>query len=106
MHITPELVRHLERLAALRLSAEARTRMCADLERIVDYVRQLEGLGALDVEPTRHGTATPPQRLRPDAVQASLPRDAILANAPERRDGFYCVPRFVGADTAREDGDS
>lgn len=106
MHITPELVRHLERLAALRLSAEARERMCADLERIVDYVRQLEALGPLDVEPTRHGTLAPAQRLRRDAVQPSWPRDAILANAPESRDGFYRVPRFVGDEAKHEDGDS
>ena len=30
------------------------------------------------------------------AVRPSLPADAILANAPDRRADFYRVPRFVG----------
>lgn len=95
MEITARLVRHLEALAALRLDAEERTRLGAQLGRIVEYVRQLQAIDVEDVPPTTH-VLDLPQPLRPDAVQPSLPVDAMLANAPDRRGDFYRVPRFVG----------
>jgi aspartyl-tRNA(Asn)/glutamyl-tRNA(Gln) amidotransferase subunit C len=36
------------------------------------------------------------QRLRPDAVTEVIDRDAIQANAPAVRDGFYLVPKVLG----------
>ena len=95
MKIDASLVQHLESLAALRLDAEERARLGAQLGRILDYVRQLEALDVEDVPPTTH-VLDLPQPLRPDRVQPSLPAGAILANAPDRSGDFYRVPRFVG----------
>ncbi|MDH7500300.1 MAG: Asp-tRNA(Asn)/Glu-tRNA(Gln) amidotransferase subunit GatC, partial [candidate division NC10 bacterium] len=33
--------------------------------------------------------------LREDEVRPSLPREIALANAPERADGFFKVPRII-----------
>jgi aspartyl-tRNA(Asn)/glutamyl-tRNA(Gln) amidotransferase subunit C len=102
MEITEALVRHLEQLSSLRLTPAARARMRGDLERIVEYVRQLESLDTDDVEPTSHVMATPRQPLRADEVRDSCARDEILANAPDAHAGFYRVPRFLGEQDAGE----
>jgi len=95
MRISDRDIRYLEALAALRLDDAEREKLRAQLERILDYMQQL---GAIDVEgvpPTSHvlDTTTP---LREDRVQPSLSPEDALANAPDARDGFYRVPRFVG----------
>ncbi len=33
--------------------------------------------------------------LRPDVVEASLPREALLSNAPETINGCFAVPRLM-----------
>jgi len=102
MEITDELVRHLEALASLQLDSSARARMRADLERIVEYVRQLETLDTEDVPSTTTCSGSMTLRLRADDVRESLPREALLGNAPDARDGLYRVPRVLGGEDARE----
>ena len=51
------------------------------------------GLAAVptaDVEPTAHPLPLS-NVMRGDEVHASLPREAVLQNAPEREDGFFRV---------------
>ena len=49
---------------------------------------------AADVPPTSH--AVPLVNVtRPDVVMASLPRDAVLAGAPQAEDGRFRVPRIL-----------
>jgi aspartyl-tRNA(Asn)/glutamyl-tRNA(Gln) amidotransferase subunit C len=93
--ITEGTVRHLEALAALRLSDADRERMRAQLARILEYVEQLAALDVTDVPPTYHVISTQ-NVLRPDEVRPSLPPEDVLRNAPSTRGPFYRVPRFVG----------
>jgi aspartyl-tRNA(Asn)/glutamyl-tRNA(Gln) amidotransferase subunit C len=95
MSIGADDVRHLEALAALRLSAAERERMREHLQRILTYMEQLAAIDVDGVEPTSYGMAAR-NVLRPDVVQASLPAEAMLRNAPAARGQFYRVPRFVG----------
>jgi aspartyl-tRNA(Asn)/glutamyl-tRNA(Gln) amidotransferase subunit C len=99
MAIDADDVRHLEALAALRLSDEARRRMVADLQRILDYMQQLAAIDVEGVEPTAHAAAGG-NVLRPDVVTPSLPVDDALRNAPDAKPPFYRVPRFVGESEA------
>ena len=51
-------------------------------------------MDATGVEPTSH--AIPMQNVfRADEVRPSLPREAILAEAPDAREGYFVVPRIV-----------
>jgi len=95
MEIRDDEIRRLEALAALNLDAAERERLRTQLGRILDYVRQLEGLDLDEVPPTTHVLPSS-QPLRDDVTRASIPMEAMLRNAPDRRDGFYRVPRFVG----------
>src|SRR5262245_60197047 len=100
MSIYADAVRHLEALAALRLSDADRERLGAQLEHILEYVEQLRAIDVEGVEPTALVIETR-NVLRPDGVRASLSVETVLGNAPETRGAFYRVPRFVG-DTETE----
>lgn len=93
-------LRALEALAALKLSDAERTLLLTDLQRVLEYMRRLDALDVTDVPPTTHALdvieGEAGQALREDRVLPSLPAQDILANAPDRQDGFYRVPRFVG----------
>lgn len=95
MSIDADAVRHLEALAALRLSDADRERLRGQLEHILEYMQQL---GAIDVDGVEPTALVIESRnvLRPDVERPSLPVDVVLANAPETRGPFYRVPRFVG----------
>jgi aspartyl-tRNA(Asn)/glutamyl-tRNA(Gln) amidotransferase subunit C len=88
-------IRHLEALAALRLGDSEREELRAQLERILDYVGQLEAIDVTGVPPTSH-VQDPGTVWREDRVLPSLRPEEALANAPDKRGSFYRVPRFLG----------
>jgi len=95
VQISDHDIRYLEALASLRLDDAERERLRAQLGRILDYMQQLAAIDIAGVPPTSHviDITTP---LREDRTVASLSPEQALANAPDARDGFYRVPRFVG----------
>lgn len=94
MTIDRATVDHVARLARLDLSEEERERMRGELSDILEHVETIQGMDLEDVEPTSH--ALPIKNImRPDEVKRSLTVDDALANAPEREDGRFRVPRIV-----------
>ncbi len=92
--ITPEEVRHVAMLAHLDLSAEELDRIGVELNRILEYFAQLQKIDTEDVPVTSH--AIPMTNVfREDEVQASLPVDEVIANAPDGVDEFFRVPRII-----------
>ncbi len=81
-------VAHLARLELTGAELEAMTRQ---LGAIVAYVDQLQQLDTEGVEPLAHPL---PLRnvFRADEPGPSLPVDAALQNAPDRRGSFFGVP--------------
>jgi aspartyl-tRNA(Asn)/glutamyl-tRNA(Gln) amidotransferase subunit C len=94
MAITRDEVLHVARLARLEVPPAEADRLTQQLDRILDYVRQLEKLDVRDVVPTSHAVdmGTP---FREDAVLPFGDREAILGNAPDRLDDFFRVPRII-----------
>ncbi|GAB4232100.1 MAG: Asp-tRNA(Asn)/Glu-tRNA(Gln) amidotransferase subunit GatC [Deltaproteobacteria bacterium] len=94
MAITQDEVLHVARLARLSLSDAEVERLRGQISAILDYVRQLDRLDTRDVVPTSHAveTGTP---MRDDVVVPFGDREAILANAPDRRDDCFRVPRII-----------
>jgi len=90
MAFTEKDLEHLERLARVRLSAESREKLRPQLERIIEFVRTLQATDTTGVEPRAH-VGHFEAVLRPDAVKPCLPREDVLAAAPERRDGFFGI---------------
>jgi aspartyl-tRNA(Asn)/glutamyl-tRNA(Gln) amidotransferase subunit C len=94
MKITRREVEHVARLARLGLSEEEIERMRAQLDAILNYVDKLNELETRDVPPTSH--AIPMTNVfREDAVRPCLSQEEALANAPDRQEGFFRVPRIL-----------
>ena len=94
MEITPDLIRHLERLSSLELSPEEESRMAGDLKNIFDF---FEKLGELDTEGLSE-LARPVELtnvLREDQPGAVLSQEEVLSVAIEAKDGFFVVPKMI-----------
>ena len=92
--LTKEEVAEIAFLARLRLGEGEAERLRGDLSKILDYVEELRALDTGGVEPMTH--AVPMDcPLREDAVTPSLSADEALAEAPEREDDYFVVPRVV-----------
>jgi aspartyl-tRNA(Asn)/glutamyl-tRNA(Gln) amidotransferase subunit C len=91
--ISKDDVRHVARLARLRLEAGEADRMTAELAKILEHIDKLGELDLAAVEPTAHVLAVT-DVLRPDKPRPSLPRDEALRNAPVVSDDCFRVPRM------------
>jgi len=94
MALTDDEVAKVALLARLRLSREELATFTGQLNQIVDFVAQLRELDTTDVEPLAHGVEVR-NVFRDDVRGPSLPREAALANAPERNVEAYLVPAVL-----------
>lgn len=88
-----EQVRHVAKLAKLRLSPEEAERLIGQLGKILDYVEQLGEERPDAVEMTH--VAPVPSRTRPDEPRPGLPRDEVLALAPASDGETIRVPAVL-----------
>ncbi len=94
MKITIKEVEHVARLARLELTEEEKERMRAHLDSILTYMDKLNELDTSGVEPTSH-VLPMTNVFRADEVRPSLSQEEALANAPDRQDLFFRVPRIL-----------
>lgn len=94
MSLTAKQVQHIATLARLQLEESELEDVVDKLSRIVDFVDQLQAAPVGDVLPMAH-PLNQSQRLRADVVTEQIDRDAIQANAPVTKDGFYLVPKVI-----------
>ena len=81
-------VLHVARLARLELSEEEVDRMSSELTKVLDHIEKIRELDLEGVPPTSH-VVDVSGVLRRDDPTPSLPREVILAAAPEPlHDGF------------------
>lgn len=94
MPVTREDVEKVAALARLCFSKEEKEQFTTQLNRILEYMEQLNRLDTEDVEPTSH--VLPLKNVfREDVVVPSLPQDELLANAPSQHRGYFKVPRVI-----------
>ena len=87
-------VEAVARLARLQLTEPETEVLREQLSAILTYIDKLRALDTDGVEPTSH--AVPLLNvMRDDAPEPCLPADAMLANAPDRVDEFFRVPRII-----------
>ncbi len=80
--LTREQVAHIAELAKLKLTEEEMERMARQLSEVLDYAARLNELDTETIAPT--ASVIPNQNvMRPDRVIPSLPREEVLANAPD-----------------------
>lgn len=90
MALTIEEVRHVAHLARLRLSEEELNKLQIDLSHILDHIDMLKEVDVSDVPATAQVTDLA-NVVRDDDVRPSMPREDVLANAPDQRDGMFRV---------------
>jgi len=94
MKLTREDVQRVAVLARLRLTPEEETRLTEQLDHILAYMEKLTELDTSEVEPFNHSVEAV-NALRPDKVTNRPDADAVLANAPDRDNTFFKVPKII-----------
>jgi aspartyl-tRNA(Asn)/glutamyl-tRNA(Gln) amidotransferase subunit C len=90
-------VEHVAALARLGLSEDEKTRLSQQLSSILDHISVLNQLDTDHIPPTAQVIEVA-NVLRDDDIRPSLPREAILANAPRSVDGFFAVQAVLGGE--------
>lgn len=94
MQIDQATVRHIARLARIKIGKKEAASLERELTAILDWVDQLGEVNTDDVAPlTRIGELSLPWRA--DEITAGGCQDDILRNAPLKEDGFFVVPKVV-----------
>ena len=95
MRLSREDVEHVATLARLGLSDTEITRLQDQLSSILEHIAVIDRLDTDAIPPTAQVTAMT-NVMRPDVVTGSLPREAVLENAPRQADGFFEVHAILG----------
>jgi aspartyl-tRNA(Asn)/glutamyl-tRNA(Gln) amidotransferase subunit C len=94
MSLSADEVAKVAMLARLRLAPDELATFTGQLNAIVDYVTQLQGLNTDGVEPLAHGVEVR-NVFRDDVRGPSLDREDALANAPKRNAESFLVPAVL-----------
>lgn len=94
MQVDEATVRHIARLARIKVSDEEAKGLEKELSGILDWVKQLNEVDTSAVEPM---TRVVDQKLRmlDDVVTDGEITDQITVNAPMSEDNFFVVPKVV-----------
>ncbi len=94
MKITRAEVERVAKLARLELTDEEKETFTDQMDAILAYVDKLNELDTSNIIPTAH--AVPMENaFREDQVVPSIGVDNALANAPDRVEGFFRVPKVI-----------
>lgn len=92
--INETLIDHLSQLARLEFSNQEKQQIIHDLNRILNYIDQLNELDTSQVEPLIYLTDN--QNIwREDEVKESLNKKDALANAPKKDSDYIRVPKII-----------
>ncbi len=87
-------VENVAKLARLNLSPKEKVSMAADMEAIIEFANQLSEVDTGDTQVTAH--VIPLENVfHEDKPVSEFERDAMLANAPTKAEGYVSVPRVV-----------
>ncbi len=95
MPVTREDVERVAALARLRFSDEEKEQLIVQLNRILEYMEQLNRLNTDAVEPLSR-VVDLQNVFREDRLAPGLSREEALGNAPARTGEFFRVPKVLG----------
>lgn len=94
MALSPDEVRHVARLARLAVTDDEVAALAPQLSDILRYAEQVGEVAADDVPATTHPFPLA-NVTRADQPRPSLPRERVLAGAPDPEQDRFGVPRIV-----------
>ena len=95
MKITKDEVLHVAALARLDMDEAAIETLAAQIGEILEYVAMLDRVDTQGVTPTTHAIFIE-NAFRDDAPAEPLATEMALANAPEKEQGNFLVPKVIG----------
>ena len=95
MPITRKEVEHVALLGRLALKPEAIELYTKQLQDVVAYAEKIQELPLDDVEPMSHAVRIANVMRDKDKVGRMLSNEEALANAPDRADPYYRVPKVT-----------
>jgi aspartyl-tRNA(Asn)/glutamyl-tRNA(Gln) amidotransferase subunit C len=90
-----EDVAKIAKLARLSLSEQELDMFTEQLGQILEHANDIAALQLDDIVPTAHPFGLI-NVVREDVIEPSLPREELLAMAPDAEDGRFAVPRIMG----------
>ena len=94
MSLDPATVRRIARLARIRVDDAQVPQLQAELNGILGWIEQLNEVDVEGVAPLT-GAMLMAAPLRADAVTDGGIVEAVLANAPDRAENYFAVPKVV-----------
>ena len=94
MPLNRDNVSAIAHLARLKVPEEDLDSLAGELNNILGWVEQLDEVDTDGVAPMTSVVATEYAR-RADNVDDGVIAEDVLANAPDRMDGFFAVPKVV-----------
>ena len=94
MKITKDEVMHVANLARLDMDEASIDKFAGQIGTILEYIEVLNRVDTQGVTPTSHAISLT-NVFREDREQKTLERDKALANAPQKEDGNFVVPKVI-----------
>ena len=94
MKITKDEVLYVADLARLNLAEAAIEKFAGQIGEILEYVDKLNEVNTEGVKPTSHAISLT-NAFREDEPREHLDREKALANAPEKEEGSFIVPKII-----------
>lgn len=89
-----EQVAYIAKLARINLDEKEMELLSGQLHSIIDFIDQLKSADINQVNPTSH-ILPASNILRQDELKPTLPIAKTLANAPQKKEGFFKVPKVI-----------
>jgi aspartyl-tRNA(Asn)/glutamyl-tRNA(Gln) amidotransferase subunit C len=94
MEVNDQLIAELAELARLEFSAEEKSGIKSDLQRMISFVEKLQEIDTTGVEPLLHMSEAT-NVYRDDIVSGSVDRTTGLLNAPDSDGIYFRVPQVI-----------
>ena len=89
-----ETVATISYLSRLAFDEENEQKITKDLENIIEFVDQLDGVDTSDIEPLK-SPLEKTAKTREDEITAKNRKEQFLKNAPDANEDYFLVPRVV-----------
>jgi aspartyl-tRNA(Asn)/glutamyl-tRNA(Gln) amidotransferase subunit C len=89
-----ETVATISYLSRLAFDKENEEKITKDLENIIEFVDQLDGVDTSDIEPLK-SPLEKTAKTREDEITAKNRKEQFLKNAPDANEDYFLVPRVV-----------
>jgi aspartyl-tRNA(Asn)/glutamyl-tRNA(Gln) amidotransferase subunit C len=95
MAVSKEQVEHIAKLAKLKFTEAEKVKLQGELNKILEYIDQLNELDLENVEPLENINEELENVLREDIPVKCLTKEEALKNAPAKTENFFKVPKVL-----------